>query len=314
MRIQSINTNQNLYFNKPVSFGLHNPQAALERAKTLQSEYAKRGITYLLPCDVWSTKKIMKTTDRAIQEYNALEDGKSINSKALNNILAKLLPASIANKIKIGDFFSDFAKYLKTQGLSEFQISSVLNTYQGFTIPNKDKTSIFLKDKFNKADNNNAFAHELKHALTSKTTNIEARDTYKINDDKVVEKLFDVFHVLEIDYKIDRNVCNSNIDLTRENFLKNITYKGKNFKTKEDLYSSLEENVNKLFISNKLDKVKNNKYVYEFLQHYAKDEKEAYSTLKVLREDKNKPIGRELEQFKYEFFENFFKQKSAQLN
>ena len=58
MRIQSINTNQNLYFNKPVSFGLHNPQAALERAKTLQSEYAKRGITYLLPCDVWSTKRL----------------------------------------------------------------------------------------------------------------------------------------------------------------------------------------------------------------------------------------------------------------
>jgi hypothetical protein len=306
------------YYNP--SFGLGNKQAALYRAKKIQEKYAKIGLNYLMPEKVWSTKKIYTTTNKAIEEFENLSQKNNITIESLNDLVKKILPQNIAKNIEIKDLRREYPQRLRSQGYSNFQIREIINSINGATSKQDNKSIIYL---FTDIDTNSireklslkeTFVHELKHAITNNVTNIETSDTFKVKNPELENAFYDFFQELENTYTIS-GMYNPT-KLNQETMIQNIKNldTNKKFLSEKELKKDLEETIKN--IQNRQEISKENfktKEFYEYLQHYAKDEKEAYKTSKVYREynsDKNTPVAIELKSLMYEFFEKYFKNQS----
>lgn len=280
---------------------------------------------------LWSSEKIMEMTELALSMFSDLIYKNDVSIKNINKILFDILPNEIASNIKYLDYNKDFANFIKQKnGFSDEQTSLFLKCYKAYVSgDNNGRTLIFLplddvyKSNYDRAMFKNYFAHELKHALTSIATEIEQNDLIAIGNDKLTSKYSDFFKSLEQAYDFGFEDNNSKLvytDFTKENLITNLTnlQTGQTFKNEDEFIVDFEDEL--IFLLNEKGLTREtlkSKPFLDYITHYARDEKEAYTFQKVLRElneDKTKTIKIELRVLKYEFFEKYFRIKSAQLN
>ncbi|MBR1753979.1 hypothetical protein IJ732_04005 [bacterium] len=366
------------------SFGLRNPEKALKRAEMLKDKYAQKGVSYLLPNETWSDKRLFKTLERVGNKFDELAKNNDLSAKTLNGVLSVVLPVAIADKIKVKNF-SELGMDLHRDGFSREHVLSILGTYGGLTRSNKDESSIYLpierdsKTFEGKLNLKSTFLHEFKHALTNKCTNIFASDNYgrKALEQKTMldETMFynDMFMQFEQIFQTLADGCPVKLN---KHFLVNTATNTKTdrvYDSEEDILDDMDKEI-KTIIKDKINETKTGKYAivklldygyidekslknlvpnlvltdeamdkicqnnpkstkqiknivkqymlpddaftsktfWQFMQHRAMDERQAYTTDKELREvygSKKQPVDYELQSLMYGEMEKFFRTK-----
>lgn len=366
------------------SFGLKNPESAMKRAQMLKEKYAQKGLTYLLPNEKWSDKRIFKTLGRVGEKFDELASKKELSAVALGAVLAAILPQSVSDKIKVKDF-PDLVKDLARQGYTKDEVVNIYQNYGGLTATSNDGATIYLpveRDKNTQkgiCNLKSTFEHELKHALTSNCTNVFIDDFYKqktldkktcVDETKFYNDMF-----MQLEQSFDTLANGEHVKLDKNHLVNFAT------NTKTDLMYDSEEglmndidNTMKGIIQNKIDELKKGSYAiaklleygytdeksiakiapdlvlnderiekicqskpkeaklikniikqymlpddafsskafWQFMQHRAMDERQAYTTDKELREvfgTKKEPVDYELRSMLYGEMEKYFRGK-----
>ena len=270
------------YFNP--SFGLNNPNLALLRAQKIKSEYAKVGIPYLLPNEVWSNKRIFKTLEKVGQKYDELAKKNKLSGKNINKYLCSILPKNIAKKIKIKDF-DDLYKDLLSQGYTKKEAEEVVNGYSGLTINQNDSIDIYTplgksnKDLLLKLDEKGTLQHELKHALTRSCSNIGFYEAYsaKMFPKKgyIDETLYynDIFLKFEKIFKVI--AYGEPVKLNKETMIQYIenTKRDKIFDTESELLEDMNNEID-IIINQKKGLINNGLEAIKVLNKYGFIDKE----------------------------------------
>jgi ABC-type cobalt transport system substrate-binding protein len=162
--------------------------------------------------------------------------------------------------------------------------------------------------------------HELKHVFSKQKQNSDSIITYKVQHckGKSFQRVFGkIFSQFENSYCGKYRLKQK--DPTQKNMLKHY-----GFKSIEQLHKDFESKLNTLVKENDLASVpqlgvdkRSWKTFYDFLRLYAKDEKEAYLSSKVYREnfrDLSKPTNGEFDSLLYAEMEKFFAQKRIEAN
>lgn len=284
-----------------------------------QKFYAKKGIRYLLPQDVWSDKKIFDTIDLLNEDINMLLESKMLNKESLQGTVNKFIPEA-KGKIIIKDW-QDFENDLIYSNVPENRRNIYLS-YKAFTAARKKDVKVYFDFKNALTCKEESIAikcdikHELTHCLTSRFQNTKTLDSFKNNkknnseQDKIVNEIFCLF---EKQYNPGLTV--NQMETTQENMLKQL-----GFSSLRDLHKNFEKIIN-FFIEDKkmmgeldleLDR-KSKKQFFNIMKHNAEDEKKAYQSTKVLREifdDSKTPTNAELLPMLYDEMAKFFTKKA----
>lgn len=260
------------------SFGLNNPQAALERSKVLQQKYAQKGLNFLLSNEVWSDKRIFKTLDRVGKSFDELVKKNDLTAKAIGVALAAILPAEISKKIQVKDF-PELKKDLLRQGYDPDTVYNIMTTYTGMTATDNNGSIIYLpveRDKVSeqgRADLKGTFQHELKHALTNNCKNIYVNDTFNAKpvpeSTLLDEKTFynDIFMNFEQIFQTLPN--GEHVKLNKQsliNFSTN-TNTDEMYDNEEQILKDMDKEINKL-IQDKINETKSGQYAIPKLLAY----------------------------------------------
>ena len=249
------------------SFGLNNPQAALERAKGLKALYAKQGVKYLLPDEVFSNKKIFEMVETAGQKFSELLSQNKLSKRALNKELKTIIPVS--DKIEIRDM-KDLRKDLEREGYRSEDIECVTQNV-GLTMFGPKKTLIYVamndfENRFQEVDAKVTFMHELKHALSEKCNNINNNLNYKgtlLEQDTVIdEKSFYSTMFMNFERKFGRELSGKPVNLDKETL-----YKKTGCRSANTLQKRFEKAINEE-IKNKIDSSKTGIYAVDSLIDY----------------------------------------------
>lgn len=260
------------------SFGLNNPQAALERSKILKQKYAEKGLNFLLSNEVWSDKRIFKTLDRVGKSFDELVKKNDLTAKTIGVALAAILPAEISKKIQVKDF-PDLKNDLLRQGYDPDTVYNIMTTYTGMTSTGRDGSIIYLpverdkKTEEGRADLKGTFQHELKHALTNNCKNIYANDNFNAKpvpeSTLLDEKTFynDIFMQFE---QIFQTVPNGeHVKLNKQsliNFSTN-TKTDEMYDNEEQILKDMDKEVSRL-IQEKINETKSGQYAIPKLLAY----------------------------------------------
>ena len=238
------------------SFGLNNPQAALERAKGLKALYAQKGINYLLPDEVLTNKKIFQMVERAGRAFDGLLWQNALSKETLNEELKSIIP--VADKVFVRDM-KDLRKDLETAGCSKKDIECYTNC-SGLSIAKPNSVEIYVpldgfESQYDKTSAKATFMHELKHALTSKCTNIN-NHAFFVDKDLNQKSLKDEKkHYSQIFMNFERNfnpmVAGEPVTLDIYTVLDEFGYKDK-----EELYEMFDKAMNAI-IKEKIETSKN---------------------------------------------------------
>lgn len=325
MNINRITVNQkNCYNNKSnknydiISFGLKNPKAALYRAQILKAKFNDRGLSYVMPDEVWKGKKIARTVEQFGKKIEHLIESKNINQQTVQETIDSFLPESKKGSIKVKNLYESIEDF-KKEGFSDKKIKLTL---QKTALTTQDTrinapTTIYLN--FDNIYKNNfqtnifqvASEHEFKHALTKGFQNINSSDAYKLGKNQnLADFMFGFF-----DNAYGKTSTRKPIKLTQKSLLKFL-----GFKSTKSLHKSFNGAINRILYIDTLrtkfigseQKEKTLKDIYTYLRHCVKDEKEAYSTSKGLRRlnnDLDTPTEHELRTLLYAEMEKFFTKK-----
>jgi len=287
------------------SFGRKNSTTALKRAIKLKNLYAKEGISYFLPNQVWSDKKIINAIECFDKLFSKLSES---NKKTFQKALNTFLPEHAKDKIIIKDF-NDLKKYLSNAGNPDNAIDNYLKSVQAVSANEKDSSTIYLKfdTKVSSPTIKNQFKHELKHAFTNTLQNCYKSIRY--NDSDKFDFFHHMFFTIEKFYVKPFDIKN-NVSLTKENMLKSY-----GFKSLEDLHQDFNLKIANIaqddFFATEFNSYshKDFKHMFGYLRLAAKDEKEAYffdKEYRILNENSNLPTELELRSLFYAEMERFF--------
>lgn len=285
------------------------------------------GLTYLMPHEVWSTKKMFDTLDLFdVKVKNLINSGK-MNKETYQQALYEVAP-ELKGKVLVKDF-SDLKadmeadmeayKFYTAEYIQQtLDSASATNIYN----PNLNQTKLYFKFEgletnniLDKIELEDGFLHEPKHVFENHLTNIMNLDTLNnqsINSGR--HSIFNrIFSYFENKYDI---YLTGHTELTKNNLLKQ--YKMNSIKELHtDFDKNLQEIISQETNSETLSQTKRGwKQFFTFMQNMAKYEKEAYrSSIKYRKYygDLTKPTTIELRQLEYEEMENFFHQKKLDL-
>ncbi len=283
-----------------VNFGLHNPQAAYNRALQLKSDYAKLGINYIMPSKVWSDSKVAKMVNRVDSSVKAMIAASCLTKEKIEEEINKTMPDEDKNSIKIYDL-KDLEKELIKEGYSKQEAKKFVETSGGMQMPVDDKSGIFLPieqclsesdDEYYQLNLRMTLAHELTHAYMSKFQNIEASHNYhyeKLSNDNFYERdFFNNFEQIFYD-KFDKDSVYDKVKHPSEQGF----YKFIQVKNEEDLFKEFDRAFNKVVFDDFATvppKVHNSKQFFNYCKSRAQDEKEAYKTNRIM-DELEKPYG-----------------------
>lgn len=311
------------------TFGLNNPQAALYRAQNLKSIYAKSDLKYLLPNEVWSNKRIFTTIDTIGKKIDKFIYTKDFTVDNFRRVIFKSLPQKVSKDIDVRDF-NDYKRFLNTSGYDKKTIKLYTEDVAGVCrhFINDKKAIIYVnidkakESKFDAINLKATFEHELKHALTSRCTNIKESAflglmPYRTQNSHAVTEAGYIFRDFEDIFRIKD--VDGYTELTKENMLKNLvnTKTNEKYSDIKQLHNAMADAMSDLLNENEEFSSINYNFdrgaLWQTLSRKAMDEKEAYRTEKCFRElsaDKNKPIVAELQSLVYAEMEKFFKNAS----
>jgi hypothetical protein len=301
---------------KPAEFGKVHFNSQNER---LKDYYESKGVPFLLPHQQYSDKRIADAVELLGKNIDNLIKNKKLNKKTAQKALEKITPEA-KGKIKIKDFV-DFENDRRTRGMSEDRIKLYLK-FGAVTVTNLDEKTSTIYVNFKKAKEGvygpilfkREMQHEVKHALTYNLQNTIFIDMYK-NDRYKVNKQNGVFNKIFAQFERFYNP-NSELrqtELTQKNMLSEFGFNSTN-----DLNKSFDNNLNKLIEDTKttgelnIDNDKKGwKQFFNTLKEFAKGEKNAYQSEKVLREvyHSNTPTNAEFTSMLYAEMEKFFNKK-----
>lgn len=294
------------------SFGMRNPVAALYRAKQLQAKYAQEGFGYLLPHEIWSDKKIMKTIRNFSKTLDKLTEKGTLCKETVQEAIVSILPEHAKGRIKVKDF-SDLDSDLKE--FKEFSSDDInrLLKYGGLHLCDNAGNSV-LYIKFSKHQTiklKMAIEHELKHALSALLQNTAQTHLHRneaVGGKYVFNKIFGIFQE-NFNSKQGRSITNfSTESLLNEHDIPSIEKLHEKFKTVLTNIILQERKSGTFNISSE----KGWKQFFHYLRYKAKDEKEAYQSTKRYREAwgcTNIPTNAELMPLLYREMEIFFAKK-----
>lgn len=303
------------------TFGVKNPEIALNKAEKIKAKLAQKELPYLLPNEAWSTQKIFQTIHNFGKDLDESIKWFELNKESLQSSINKYLPENIKGRIIIKDF-SDLEAELRKSGYPEDIIASNLQDNAATNYSHKDGNIVSLYLNFDKAyineqqtiDFKSDVEHELKHALSFTMQNKTIIDIYKNNcsichnQAPIFNKIFNLFeHSFQKEYAL------KSTNLTQQNML---NWQG--LSSIDELHNKFETTLNDLIqvaTSKEILSIKSNKRQKQFfatLKHRAQDEKEAYHSQKRYREalgNLNKPTNAELLPLLYAEMEKFFAKK-----
>ena len=277
------------YNNNSVSFGLNNPQAALYRASQLKEAYAKKGISYLMPNEVWSNSKISETLTK-INKYLKFLDEKNLLSKdTIQNAINMALPAHARDKILIKDLANLQNDLVKEKGYTLEQAKKWSNVggLNLSPINNNETNEIYLKlADINGTERKRKYfrstlIHELQHALNGRFQNITTSDVYNMSNVPMNERFKpSVFHEFEsLFYPYISKTIPTN--LSNDEFYGRLGVKNKKelYKKFVDKYREAVEIVspNDVRSDGKISPKYLNKVCFEFMKNKSNNEKYSYS-------------------------------------
>lgn len=312
------------YNNNSVSFGLNNPQAALYRASQLKEAYAKKGISYLMPNEVWSNSKISETLTK-INKYLKFLDEKNLLSKdTIQNAVNMVLPLHAQNKILIKDLANLQNDLVKEKGYTVEQAKKWANVggLNFNPINNKETNEIYLKlADINGTERQRKYLrstliHELQHALKGRFQNITTSNVYNISNVPMNERFkTSVFHDFEsLFYPCINKGIPSN--LSNEEFYGRLGVKNKKelYKKFVDKYREAVEiaSPNDVRSDGKISSKYINKDCFDYMRKKANDEKYSYSIQTKFR-DKSDITARDYAGRLYSEMARFFASMSKAL-
>jgi hypothetical protein len=297
---------------KPAEFGKVHFNSQNER---LKDYYESKGVPFLLPHQQYSDKRIADAVELLGKDI----DNNQLNKKTAQKALEKIVPEA-KGKIQIKDFV-DFENDMRASGTSEDRIKLHLKSNALTVINFNEKTSTIYVN-FKKAKEGvygpllfkNEMQHEVTHALTQNFQNTSFTDMYK-NEIYKTNKQYVIFNKIFIQFErfYNSNTELEQTELTQKNMLSEFGFNSTN-----DLNKSFDNNLNKLIEDTKTtgelnignDK-KGWKQFFKTLKEYAKGEKNAYQSEKVLRKvyHSNTPTNAEFTSMFYAEMEKFFNKK-----
>jgi len=314
------------YYNP--SFGLKNPKAAMLRAENLKDKYAVYGLKFLLPNETLDNKKIFGIIHNVSNEWDKLSQKNEISEKSLNNLLTKVLPQNLRDKIDIKDISYLKADLIK-EGYSPIQAEMALRNVKGMASHNDVATTIYMAFNKNDLDSKVTFEHELKHALTARASNRGTSDIYNKRLARDLAQTEQEYNKLNNELNNHNNVFSEvyrtftvkpcmayPMEMTSENIAGKIV----NTRTGKNDYQNLEEvaqdiskefthvidKYKKTYEGNLLDNAYDNKSFWNMMKHSMQDEKEAYKTdFEFRRFDKNTPADIEVRSKIFEEIEKY---------
>ncbi len=319
------------------SFGLHNPQAALERAKDLRALYSKEKIYYLMPDEVWSFSRINKTIKQVDKEVKELIKKGEFSVGKVQKSINKVLPDNQKNRIKV----KELQKYIRRTQHSLFHKKDMVDydICEGLSIPGSDKkravNAIYLP--FNRlykalSGNNPAeqeyeainfritLAHELQHAMTSKFTNIYKSSNYHLEKLGEMQNDFDAqfFNCFEDKFykyfeKFEIEQTPANLPLSQKLLLNKMRVKDEK-KLFKMFDKACKEIVNENYPKEYIDNFRSKQF-FQYMSRSSADEKRSYLTNEMFRElfiNQEKPLNCELTSYMYGEMEKFFAKKAKE--
>lgn len=277
-----------------ISFGLHNPQAALERAEKLKVKYAEKGIKYLLPNEVWSDNKItekLKELDKYLKYF--IKTG-TMCEETLQFAINKILPKEAKDSIVVKDL-PKVRESMQKRGYSKNVIDNVVNTSGGLTIPafgKHSQTEIFVNfaDAKGSKENQDLLTgitlHELQHALKRQFQNIIASDNFKQNSIREADRIpINFFHEFEQKFYPYFAYTSKPPCLSDEQFYKELKVSSRNelyekfAKVLDEVELKNSKSVNQYQYDKKCGKY-TKKSFFESLKNSANDEKKSFEIQK----------------------------------
>lgn len=284
-----------------ISFGLHNPKAALERAEKLKELYAKKGIKYLLPSEVWSDKKITEKLHEVNKYLKYFIETGTMCEETVQYVVNKILPKEAKDSIVIKDL-SKVRESMQKRGYAKNVIDNVVKTSGGLTIPPfgiHNKTEVFVKfadakgTKEEKELLTGTTLHELQHALKRQFQNIFASNSFKQNSINEADKIpINFFHDFEQKFYPYFAYTSKPPCLSDEQFYKELHVSSRN-----ELYEKFAKFLDDVELKNstsvnqyQYDKTQGKytkKYFFEALKNHANDEKNSFEIEKKSKEPEN---------------------------
>ncbi len=273
------------------------PEMALKQAYSLQN------INYLLPTQIWSDERILKTVENFNNVIERLFSENKMKKKYLQREIGKILPNYVHARVQVRDFSElPSADQKNAAAVTSTGTEGSIIYINFLEREHTRKDEVILKE---------AIGHELTHALNAQlqntTNNLFYEHKFKPGN---LSKLFINFSTPYI-FKINSGYEES-IDVPNcSELLKKL-----NEPTIEDFYKELNERTEKL--ENALfayeARYLNSEEKKDFYKNFAaqaKDERMAYQTTKVLRElTEGRPNALELRPVFFGELENFFNKKA----
>lgn len=310
-----------LYFHP--SFGEKTPLKILSRAERFKAKYEEKELSYLLPKQVWTTKKIAETLKAFSQNIDFLAEINKLNKLNIQNALNSLLPKHAKNKIVIKDF-EELAEDLRVRGYDQRDIN-LLAINDAQTASLGDKTIIYLKmdsvnkGKFGLVNLKATINHEVRHALVQRLKNIGTVLTYN-NDYGKCKNQNNVFNLIFSRFEAHFNAMKPlrQSELSHEKMLQYSNFES--IKAMHEKFESVLATINRESRTNGDLKIGINVdswiQYFKYMKYKAKDEKEAYQANKIYRElynDHSTPTNAEFIPMIYAEMEKFFAKKEQAL-
>lgn len=273
------------------------PEMAIKQAYSLQN------INYLLPTQIWSDERILKTVENFNNVIERLFSENKMKKKYLQREIGKILPNYVHARIQVRDFseLSQKSKETAAAATSTGPEGSII--YVNFLEKEHSRRDeVILKD---------SIGHELTHALNAQlqnTTNtLFYEHKFKPGDLSNLFINFSTPYIFKINSKYDESIDVPNCSTLLERL---------KVSSIEDFYNELNKKTEKLEDALLIHEAKylnteEKRDFYKYFAAQAKDERMAYQTTKVLRElTDGRPNALEL---RYVFFgelENFFNKKA----
>lgn len=283
----------------------------------------KEGYAYLLPHEVWNTKKIFITLDVIGKKLDYLVSNNKLNKETLKEIIEEAVPES-KDKIIIKDF-SDFKQDMKAGNYSPEYIEHLVSSSAAMTSydPKLNKNILYFKfeklnpSNFDKITQKVEIEHELEHAFKMCYTNAARINTFK--NEAICKKKNSIFNRIFIYFELNYGIgeLNSKMEMTSQNLLKKCK---KN--SIAELHSDFKTKLNEAFLKEKTSKdnlfqdKKQQKQFYSYMQDTAQDEKHAYRSNIRYREyfnDIENSTNIELQSLMYEEMEKMFHNEKLNL-
>lgn len=306
------------YSDRNMSFGIN--YANLQQVK---SDFAKEGIKYLMPNEIWTDSKIEKAINRLDKRIKALINNDKLTKRNIYEEINNILPANKKNSIKIYDT-NDLKEYFIQKGYSEEDAEKESESCGGLQIHEDNVSKIFIPLKKFQADKNSNFnqlnlrmalAHELTHSLQTILQNNKNADEYHHKRLHLSQKYRkDFFNNFEEEfYPMFENddVYDEAKKPSEKNFYKYIDVKNEKelFKNFDNAFKSILDTKYRYYSQDR----HSTKQFFTFCKNEAHNEKMAYKTTSIMRglhNDKQCPINYDYRSLLYEKMEKYFNSKA----